>query len=398
MTAVAASSVGLPAARGPASARAPMVLHVRVVTGNGGGPEKTILNSPRFLQRLGYRSKLAYLHPPGDVGIEGLQRRGAALEAEVVSIPDRGPFDLKVVRDLVRLCRRERVDVWHGHDYKSNVLGLAVSRFWPCKLVTTLHGWTNLSGRMPLYVRADRWSLKYYRALICVSADLREECLRAGIPRARCHLVHNAIDGDDYRRGVSAAAAKRALGAPEQDLLLGAVGRLSDEKGFDSLIRATVDLRRAGRPVRLWIAGEGPARADLERLVAELACGDFVRLLGHVADPRPLYEAMDAYVLSSIREGLPNVVLEAMAMQVPVVATRVAGVPTLVEDGASGLIVEPGDRAALTRGIERLVDSPELRDRLARAGRQRVETDFSFARRMEKVVQIYERVLGRSHA
>ena len=158
--------------------RQPMVLHVRVVTGHGGGPEKTILNSPRFLRRLGYQSKLAYMHPPGDPGLKSLQDRGRALNAEVLSVPDRGPFDLSVIHRLRTLCRDLKVAVWHGHDYKSNLFGLLIRPFWRMKLVTTLHGWTNLSGRMPLYATLDKFVLKYYQALICVSDDLKAECLR----------------------------------------------------------------------------------------------------------------------------------------------------------------------------------------------------------------------------
>lgn len=374
----------------------PLVLHVRVVTGHGGGPEKTILNSPRFLPPLGYRAVLAYLHPPGDPGFVALQERAAAAGAELVSIPDRGPADLSVLWRLARLCRQRRVAIWHGHDYKSNALGLVLRRLWPMRLVTTLHGWTNLSGRVPLYLRVDKWCLPRYEAAICVSEDLVAECRKLGLPPERVHLVHNAIDTREYRRTRPAAEAKRRLGVPEGAFLLGAVGRLSEEKGFDLLIRAAVRLREAGRPVQLWIAGEGPARPALERLIVEYQAGDYVRLLGQVSDPRPLFEAMDLFVLSSLREGLPNVVLEAMAMRTPVVATRVAGVPSLVEDGVSGRLIPPGDLPSLTEAIAGLWDAAELREQFAERARQRVEAQFSFDRRMSKVARIYDQLLGRS--
>jgi glycosyltransferase involved in cell wall biosynthesis len=377
-------------------ADAPMVLHVRVVTGYGGGPEKTILNSPRFLTKLGYQSKLAYLHPPGDPGIDELKRRGQALDAEVISVPDRGACDMGVIRKLIRICREEQVAIWHGHDYKSNLLGLLIRFVVPMKLVTTLHGWTNLSGRMPLYVKLDKWCLKYYRAAICVSDDLADACRDARVSHDRCRIVYNAIDTEAYLRRRTSADAKQELGAPLGGTLIGAVGRLSPEKGFDLLIQAAARLRQAGHDVHLWIAGEGNARPDLERLIRELGCGDYIRLMGHVADPRPFYEAMDIYALSSIREGLPNVVLEAMAMETPVVATRTAGVPLLVEDGESGLLVEPGSVDALVAGLmPLLVDSARCR-RLSAAARRRVEEQFSFARRMEKIVQIYDEVLERT--
>jgi glycosyltransferase involved in cell wall biosynthesis len=146
--------------------------------------------------------------------------------------------------------------------------------------------------------------------------------------------------------------------------------------------------------VSLWIAGEGNARTALEGLIDELNCRSFVRLLGHVADPKLLYQAMDLFVLSSVREGLPNSVLEAMALETPVVATRVAGVPIVVRHGASGVLVSPANLPALTTAIDSLIDDAPLRRRLAIEGRATVESQFSFARRMEKVASVYDEVLA----
>src|SRR5262245_36985110 len=129
----------------------PGVLDARVVTGTGGGPDKTILNSPRFLAPLGYRMLCAYLHPPGDPGFDVLRKRADQLRAPLVEIADRGLFDARVVVELLRLCRRERVAIYHGHDYKSNLLGLVLNRFLPMRLVTTVHGWVVHTARTPLY-------------------------------------------------------------------------------------------------------------------------------------------------------------------------------------------------------------------------------------------------------
>jgi glycosyltransferase involved in cell wall biosynthesis len=169
---------------------------------------------------------------------------------------------------------------------------------------------------------------------------------------------------------------------------------LSTEKGFDLLIRSVVDLRQRGLPVSLWIAGDGDTRQLLEQLIAKLNCQTFVRLLGHVADPRSLYEAADAFVLSSIREGLPNVLLEAMALGTPVVATSIAGIPKLITNGMDGILVPPGDTSALTMAIERLLINESLRIQLAAAARETIEARFSFVRRMEKVAAVYDEILG----
>src|SRR4051812_14721168 len=109
----------------------PVVLDTRVVTGAGGGPEKTILNSPRYLEPAGYRMLCAYMHPPGDPGFDQIRRRARELGAPLLSVPDRGPLDPGVLTRLLEICRRERVTDWHAHDYKSNLIGLLLRPFWP---------------------------------------------------------------------------------------------------------------------------------------------------------------------------------------------------------------------------------------------------------------------------
>jgi len=369
------------------------VLHVRSVEGYGGGPEKTILNSPRFLKPLGYDAVCGYLHPPGDPAFSAIQQRAAAAGARLLSIPDRGPLDWRPVRELIRVCRELKPAIWHGHDYKTDVLGLLVKRFWPMKLATTVHGWVTYAGRLPSYYRIDKLCLRFYDAVISVSEDIHTECLRVGVPKSRCHLVFNAIDTDDFRRVFPSRGAASTPRNPPDTLLLGAMGRLCDEKGFDLLIRATDALIRNGHRVSLRIAGEGSARPQMEALVNELGRNEDIQLLGHVADVKQFYEALDVFVLSSLREGLPNVLLEAMSMEVPVVATRVAGVPSLVRDGRNGLLVDANSVGCLATGIQRLLHDRELCRRFSKAGRRTIEQSYSFESRIRRIAGIYGRLL-----
>jgi glycosyltransferase involved in cell wall biosynthesis len=373
----------------------PVVLDARVVTGTGGGPDKTILNSPRFLTPLGYRMLCAYLHPPGDRGFEQLRARATAWQAPLLSVPDRGPWDWQVVLQLLHICRRERVGIWHAHDYKSNALGLLLQRFWPMRLVTTVHGWVKETRRTPLYYWIDRVCLPHYEIVLCVSEDLCDRCLAVGVPADRCVLVVNGIDTAAYTRRVPVEEAKRRLGVPASRFVIGAVGRLSAEKGFDLLLRAAAQLLKAGRDLEVRLIGDGDQEQELRRLIAELGWPERMHLLGYRPDLVPLYEAMDVFVLSSVREGLPNVLLEALALEVPVVATRIAGVPRLIRDGQTGLLVEPGALSELTAALERLLGDAALRARLAAAGPALVETEFSFARRMERIARLYDGLLGR---
>lgn len=373
-----------------------VVLDVRVVTGSGGGPDKTILNSPRFLAAAGYRNLCAYMHPPSDPGFEEVRRRARELEAPLVPIPDRGPWDLSVLSRLLATCRREGVAIWHGHDYKSDLIGLLLRRRWPMKLVTTVHGWgVQATRRTPLYNRIDRLCLPHYDRVIAVSEDLRAGCLAAGVPEARCPLIENGIDLGRYRRDRTTEQAKAALGLPPDRLLVGAVGRLSGEKGFDLLIEAVDRLASGGLDVGLMIVGEGPQRPQLEARVARLGRPDRFHLPGFRADTLPLYQAMDAFALSSLSEGLPNVLLEAMALSVPVVATQIAGVPRLIRDGEDGLLVEPGSPEALAAALARLLGDGPLRDRIGPRGRQVVEARYCFEARMRRIAALYDDLLGR---
>jgi glycosyltransferase involved in cell wall biosynthesis len=369
-------------------------LDVRVVTEAGGGPDKTILNSPRFLADQ-YLNLCAYMHPPGDPGFETLRDKARKWQAPLVSVPDRGPLDWRVATDTLDLCRREKVAIWHGHDYKSNALGLLLRRFWPMRLVTTLHGWVKHTNRTPLYYRIDRFCLPRYERVVSVSPDLYEASREAGVPDERCVLIENGIDTDEYRRRAPASEAKAKQNVPAGRLVVGAVGRLSEEKGFDLLIRAADRLLREGFDFEVWIVGTGDRRTALEKLIGELGLGDRVRLLGYRADTIDLYHAMDVFVLSSLREGLPNVVLEAMALEVPVLVTRVAGVPRLVREDVEGLLVEPGNEAELTSGLRRMLADAELRARLGVAARRTIEERYSFRVRMEKMRAVYDDLLSR---
>jgi glycosyltransferase involved in cell wall biosynthesis len=379
------------------SARAPaVVLDARVVRGSGGGPDKTILNSPRFLEHAGYRNLCLYLRAPGDAGFERLRLQAQIRRTPLIEIDDRGPLDLGIVPKLLNVCRRERVQIWHGHDYKTNALGLLLQRMRPrMRLITTVHGWVHHTSRTPLYYWIDRLSLRGYEKVICVSPDLYESCLRGGVPADRCELIENGIDLDDYARKRSVSEAKRRLGLDPNRLLVGAAGRLSGEKGFDRLIRCVDRLLNDGRDVDLVVVGEGDERASLESLIAQLGRQGRARLLGFRSDLPEWFQAMDVFVLSSLREGLPNVVLEAMALETPVVATRIAGVPRLVRDGENGLLVAPDSVEELTAALSRLLGDPALRERLGKAGRRTVEADYSFAVRMDKMRVVYDRLLGR---
>lgn len=367
-----------------------MILHTRVVSGTGGGPDKTILRSAQWLAAAGYSVGCLYLRHPDDPGYRKLESQARLRQVDLISVDDFGPLDLKLPARLRDRCSGRSIWIWHAHDYKSNLLGLLLRRSRPMCLVSTVHGWVKQTVKTPLYYLIDRLCLKRYDAVLCVSQDLVDRCIEVGVPAARCSLVPNALDAGEFYRRRRTEEAKRDGSIPPGRLVVGAVGRLSPEKGFQLLIEAAGRLIGEGQDMELWIVGEGEERSALESKVVSLDLGERVRFLGFKTDVRPLYEAMDVFVVSSLREGLPNVALEAMAMEVPVLSTRIAGIPSLITDGSNGVVVEPGSVSALASGLRRLLGDPDARLRLARAGRETVETSFNFDLRMERILEIYE--------
>jgi glycosyltransferase involved in cell wall biosynthesis len=215
-----------------------------------------------------------------------------------------------------------------------------------------------------------------------------------GVPENRRFYVPNAIDTDYFIRSRDQRQARNLLGIqPTGDFLIGALGRLAPEKGFDRLIKAVHRLRNSGLMFDLWIAGEGGMRNELQSMISAMGLEDSVRLLGHQKDPRLFLESLDGFVLSSLREGLPNVILEALSMGTPVVSTKVAGVPGVITHREEGLLIDVDDTDAMVASIAELAQSGFLRENLIKKGRQLMVDRFNFSDRMRKVCDVYNTLL-----
>jgi glycosyltransferase involved in cell wall biosynthesis len=277
--------------------------------------------------------------------------------------------DVLALLELIRLLRRERPAVVHANSSKAGILGrlAAVAAGVPARLFT-VHGWAFKADR-GLSARAYLWADRLMSPLTTTTICVADSELRAGLRARTCRPDRTVV----IRNGVAPGPPPRPSRAGPVTVL--AVGRLRPPKDFPTLVRAVARLEPGA--VRLEIAGDGPERAALASEIERLGLDGTVELLGTRSDVPDLLAAADVFVLSSDSEGLPMSVLEAMAAGVPVVATAVGGVPELVRDDETGLLVPPRDPGALAAALGKLAADPELRRRLGGAGRRRVENEFS---------------------
>jgi glycosyltransferase involved in cell wall biosynthesis len=366
------------------------VLELRSVRGTGGGPEKTILLGAAMADPGKVKVTVCYIRDVRD-DVFRIDERAKAAGVDYTEITERHSTDPAIWSPLRRLTAERRIDVVHAHDYKTDLLAWALALRAPVALMATAHGWTGHSSRERLvYYPADKRLLARYPLVLAVSGQVRSELLRHGAEASRVKVLLNGIDHRAFRRDPArVAAARTAYDARPGELLIGAVGRLEPQKRFDALIEAVHRVRVDFPRLRLLIAGEGSEREALLNTIHAHGAGRWCQLLGQVDDVAFLHHALDLFVQSSVYEGTPNVVLEAMALETPLVATDAGGTTELVRKGIDGLIVPKADARALERGIrEALVDFEARRARAA-AARRRVESDLSFVQRVRTLDDIY---------
>lgn len=377
-------------ARGIVPERPVVVAEFRATHTTAGGPDKTVLLSAAQHDPARVRVVPIFLVPRGD-DAPGLAELARACGTEPIVIPDRGPWDLSILAKVDALLDRHRCRVLHAHDFKTDVLGLFVGRHRGLHRVATAHGWSRLlSGRQRLYHAADRWALRRYKTVIAVSEATACELRRIRVPDERIEVVPNGIDTAWWSPLASPAATPSGIN-PDREIV-GTVGRLSIDKDMETLIHAVTRLIPAHPELELVFVGDGPEGLRLRALVETEGVGEHVRFLGHRTDLRELYASMDVFVLSSRTEGMPNVLLEAMAMERPCVVTAVGGVGELASPGEA-LHVRSGDADAMAKAIHTLLTERAAAKEMANRARRRVLERFSFAHRLRRMEDLYERLV-----
>ncbi|MDD2852267.1 MAG: glycosyltransferase [Desulfuromonadaceae bacterium] len=388
------------------------ILHI-IDSGGLYGAEVMLLNLISEQVALGHIPILASI---GDPGIPE-----KPLEAEC----KRRGFNVAVFRmkpgpnligalDILRFARAEQVDILHSHGYKGNILFGFLPRFVRCfPMISTLHGWTWSGGmtRMRVYEWLDSLSLSRVDRVVTVSSamqnhprlknrrDLALEVVPNGIPLDERNISQNfpppfqgeGRGGDGFRK--EADLNPEIIAFCRSGFTIGAIGRLSPEKAFDALLEVVAALSAQGTDIRLVILGEGGLRASHEAAVSKLGIEKNVLMPGYIPDAKRYLPFFNLFAMPSLTEGLPMVLLEAMLAGVPIIATRVGGIPEVLQEGSCGLLINPDCREELERGITNVMHNPEAAGERVKAAKLRVTDTYSSRVMAEKYLAIYQSVL-----
>lgn len=347
-----------------------------------GGLERVIENIAMHSDSEKFRMSVLCLSRGGEIAEELI---AAGMDVEVLGITGyHNP--LSVVR-VVKWLRKKKINIVHTHGYPAGVLGrvAAIIAGVPC-IVHHVHStYTDLSRRHHFTEKILSW---FTRRIICCSEAVRRFVLeKEHIAKHKLTVIYNGVPEADQKDIENTAELKNTLGFPEDNIIVGCIASLTQHKGHRYLLEAFREIENAS----LLIVGDGPMGEELRKLSRELGISDRTVFTGHKMDVSPYVRLMDIAVLpSSEREGLGISVIEAMALSKPVIAAAVGGLPEVVEDGETGIIVEAKNSRALTSALDKLSAEPHLRETMGARGKERYEKMFSLNDMINKMEDLYE--------
>lgn len=356
-----------------------------------GGAGKVII---QFLNNGG--KELCDLHVAGFWrGPDGTwQFRDAVEQCRVMFhvLRQKAAFDPFVIPVALKLIRKNRIDILESHGYKAHVVCFFLSRLSGLPWVAYVHGWTSENAKVKLYNLIEKWTIRFADRIIPVSESLKDRLKLGPGTASKTVVVANAADLVDTEQDFTCQRTRS--GVSENEILIGVIGRFSPEKGHRYFVDALKIIAETHNHVKAVFVGDGQERAAVTEAIRRADLESKVILTGFQDDVSSFYHACDIICLPSLSEGMPNVALEAMMFAKPVVAFRVGGIPEVVQDGVTGILVQPENPDALAKALIGLMAAPSLMEQMGMAGRMRVEAEFNPRARAERVARMYEELIG----
>lgn len=314
-------------------------------------------------------------------------------DEDIVHIPMNGRFDWRVIGRLCQVIRDHGIDVVHTHGYKSDIIGWAAARKAGVPCVSTPHGFSGDVGlKMKLFIGVGSFLLRYFDAVAPLSEGLRSDMANLKVPAHRTRMIQNGVDLKeiDERR-----FNKTEVGEPV--FTVGFIGQMIPRKGISDLIRAFDRFHEEAHESRLILVGDGHERPELERLASSLPSCNVIEFTGFREDRLDLLQQFDVFAMTSSLEGIPRCMMEAMAVETPVVAYDIPGVDLLIENRKTGLSVPHGDEAGLSGLFQDIRTNPQAARKRAMVGKNLIDTNYSAKRMAEEYQQLFAELRDLGH-
>ncbi len=368
------------------------VMHLRREVSTGGGPESLIVDISRHIDRGRFDLCVTLFGPPaaGPGYTTPLLEALHATGTRTLLLPARHRWDPAPIRTLARLLAEHQIDVLHSHDHRSNLIAYLATRLRRTLQVATLHQPLRRYWWIRHWELVDERVVSRFARVLPVAEAVRAEFV-GKFPQVaeRTITILNGVDTTRFTLDASPGNIRREFGIPPDAVLCVTVGRLMEDKNLPCLLDAARRVLDRRRDVYWLLAGSGPAEAELRARSAALGLNDHVLFAGFRSEVPAIMATADMLVVSSVSEGCCVAILEAMACGRPVVATRVGGTPEIVEDGQTGLIVEPRRADQLAEAMLVLAGAPQHRSALGQAGARRARELFSVERMVRRIEEVY---------
>jgi glycosyltransferase involved in cell wall biosynthesis len=380
------------------------VLDFRGTYKGGGGPDKTILNSAVKHDKSRVYVQVLYLRDPTDKEYS-IDTWAASLGVNYLEVFDRKLIDLRCIREIKEIIKEQKLTLIHAHDEKTLLYGWMIQKTMPeVRIMYTCHlhspyvrkDFNKLKGFLNFKLRrkVNIWLMKrYHKPLLAVSHHTKKCMVADGLQDSDIQVLHNGIDIDVWQAELGQPVLREELGISADDWLVGTVARIAAQhKDLPTFYRVAAKVCKRLPSVKFVIVGDGHGEemAKAQKLVTDLGMEKNIFFTGHRTDLLDIYRSFDLFLMTSLTEGLPNTVLEAMALKIPVVSTAVAGVPELVVENKTGFLSPIADVNGLADHVIAVLGDRKKMRECGEAARAHIEQGFSFADRVRAMENYYE--------
>lgn len=364
------------------------VMHIRDSIGIYGA-ERVILTLGKNINRERYNFILLCMRRK-DGRSEKLINRAQKCGIDVTPVNVNGKIDLGAIANMRKILKYNRISIIHTHDYKSDIYGLIASLNLGIKRVSTVHGSTRDSIKKKFYLFVtERFIHRYFNKLIAVSEDIYQYLGKFHHEPNRIEVVQNGIDFTLVSDEIQNEKAEDTFSFNKDQKIFAVIGRLFPDKGHRFFLEAFAEFSKDYPSTMAVIVGDGPNKDKIVKQLRKLNLIDRVRMCGVRADMKTVYDNIDFLLIPSLREGLPYVLLEAMAYKIPVLASAVGEIPHLIEDGVTGYLVRGGDVEGLVKKMKEMMDSPDKLKMMTGKAFSVVSERFSAERMVRNTEKIY---------